>query len=640
MGETYDASQIEVLEGLEGIRKRPGMYIGGTDSRALHHLVAEVIDNSMDEAGEGHADRITLTLHEDGSISVQDNGRGIPVDPHPRYPGKSALEVVFTMLHSGGKFNNDAYATSAGLHGVGVCAVTALSLWTDVQVVRDGHQWTQRFARGHVDRPLEKGDTIRKRGTRVHFLPDGEIFPSTTFNPDRLVEMCRSRAYLHRGIQIHVKLEELGQEHQFHFPNGLSDYIREASKERHLIVPEPFEGRSNKLGEDGKSRVEWAAVWDEVDESRVRSYCNTVPTPDGGVHESGFRTALLKGIREFAESRSLLPKGVALQGDDIQGGLTAVISLFIPDPQFSGQTKDKLTNTGVARMVEGAIKDHLDHWLHGQPERATLLVESVVARAQERINRKRKSSAVKRKTATSRLTLPGKLTDCIQNDLEKTELFIVEGDSAGGSAKQARDRHTQAILPLRGKILNVEQANSEKFEKNAEVQSLVTAIGCGTGKEINMNNLRYGRVIIMTDADVDGAHIASLLLTFFYRFMPDLVHRGHLYLAQPPLYKVTVGKESVYALDDHEKERVIKRLTKSKPNAKVDISRFKGLGEMPPAQLRETTMKHTTRRLLRVMVDDDRVTSNTFDRLMGKKPQERFRFIKERADFAKDALDI
>ncbi|OSM07214.1 DNA topoisomerase IV subunit B [Magnetofaba australis] len=636
----YSASHIEVLEGLEGIRKRPGMYIGGTDSRALHHLAAEVLDNAMDEAVAGFADRIHLTLHEDGSLGIRDNGRGVPVDEHPRYPGKSALEVVFTMLHSGGKFNNAVYATSAGLHGVGVCAVTALSVWTEVQVERDGFRHQQRFERGKVAAPLTQGDATRRKGTQVRFLPDPEIFPNPRFTFSRLLEMCRSRAYLNRGVEIRAREESSGTEETFHFPNGLKDYIRAITEKKELVIPEPFEGSAERLGDDGKGRMEWAVAWTLDDDGDVRSYCNTVPTHNGGVHEAGLRSALLKGVREFAETRNLLPKGLTLTGEDVLGGAIVVLSLFIPDPQFAGQTKDKLNNAGVARLVESTLKDNMDHWLHRQPEVASKLVEEVVERAQERLRRKKAANRVKRKTPTSRLTLPGKLTDCISSDLSDTELFIVEGDSAGGSAKQARDRHTQAVLPLRGKILNVEQANSEKFEKNAEVQSLVTAIGAGIGKHYDGDDLRYGKIIIMTDADVDGAHIASLLLTFFFRFMPQLIADGRLYLAQPPLYKVTVGTESRYALDDLERERVEAEMTKRKPKAKVEISRFKGLGEMPPMQLRETTMSVSSRRLLKVVVDDDKLTESAFSRLMGKRPAERFAFIQEKARFAQDTLDI
>lgn len=637
---SYNASQIEVLEGLEGVRRRPGMYIGGTDERALHHLVVELLDNATDEVSSGHANRIQMILRTDGAVSVWDNGRGIPVDPLPRYPDKSALEVIMTTLHAGGKFHNKAYETAGGLNGVGVSVVNALSQWTEVVVEREGYRWRQRFARGLPDGTLERLDATRKHGTQVTFLPDTQIFSQIRFDVERLVEMCRAKAYLNRGLTVTVRDEAGGQDWTFLFQEGLKDYLREAVTDEQRVVLEPFVGQVERFNDDGKGRLEWAMVWTFEEKGRALYYCNTIPTPGGGVHELGMRAALLKGFREFAEARNLLPKGVELSPEDVLDGLHVVLSLFIPDPSFAGQTKDRLTNAGVARRVEAILKDSLDQWLHGAPERAIRLVEMTVERAQERLNRKKAMTRVVRKTATSRLTLPGKLTDCISSDLNLTELFIVEGDSAGGSAKQARDRHVQAVLPLRGKILNVEQANLEKFENNAEVKNLITAIGGGCGKQFDLAKVRYGRVIIMTDADVDGAHIASLLLTFFYRFMGPLIGGGRLFLAQPPLYRITVGADTRYALDDAAKELAVKEILRKKPKAKVEISRFKGLGEMDPPQLRETTMSTRTRHLLKVVVDDQAVTDDTFDRLMGKRPAERFRFIQEKAHFAQDHLDI
>ena len=635
----YNASHIEVLEGLEGVRRRPGMYIGGTDDRALHHLVAELLDNAMDEAVAGYANRVHLVMAIDGSVSIHDNGRGIPVDPLPRYPNQSALEIIFTTLHAGGKFHNKSYATAGGLNGVGSSVVNALSLWTEVIVERDGYKWRQRFAKGKPVSPLEKLEASPRHGTQVAFLPDPEIFPETAFKVERVVEMCRAKAYLNRGVTIQVKLEERGETLEFRFPNGLEDFVRSSVTEKEQVVADLFCGNVEDSS-DPQERMEWAMIWTLAEECRLFTYCNTIPTPLGGVHETGLRTALTKALRDFAETRNLLPKGVTLVAEDALDGLFAVLSLFIKNPLFSGQTKDKLSNVGVARRVESTIKDHLDQWLHGHPEQAIRLLEVVVERAQQRINRKKAAAPIGRKSATSRLTLPGKLTDCVVSDTTTSELFIVEGDSAGGSAKQARNRHNQAILPLRGKILNVEQANLEKFNQNAEVQNLITAIGTGSGRLFDLGKLRYGRIIIMTDADVDGAHIASLLLTFFYRFMPELIRRGHLFLAQPPLFRVTYGAKSIYALDEAEKDRLVAQFKRKKSQAKVDISRFKGLGEMDPYQLRETTMSPETRHLLKVFVDDKEQTDSTFDRLMGKQPAQRYAFIQEKAPFAQNHLDI
>ncbi|MBF0605455.1 MAG: DNA topoisomerase IV subunit B [Nitrospirae bacterium] len=642
---TYDASHIEVLEGLEGVRRRPGMYVGGTDLKALHHLVAEILDNATDEVVAGHANRIDVVLTREGAVSIQDNGRGMPVDFHPRYPDKSALEVILTKLHAGGKFNNKAYTTSGGLNGVGISVVNALSSKTVVIVERDGHCWRQSFSRGlPITALIQEGET-RKRGTRVEFFPDRDIFPDVTFNVERILEMCRAKAYLNRGVRIHLSVEETGVLHQFHFPGGVKDYIDQWLADKRFIIEKKFSGMVDQQTEVANPiRLEWAMGWTYEEKGKVLSYCNTIPTLEGGTHESGLRAALLRGVREFAEARTLLPKGVTIIADDVMDGLWAIISIFIHEPEFAGQTKERLASTWVTRQVESAVKDHLDHWLHGDVGQATLLVTAIVERAQDRMNRRKDLTQIKRKTATTRLTLPGKLTDCTVGDITQSELFIVEGDSAGGSAKQARNRYNQAVLPLRGKILNVEQANLEKFEKNTEIQSLITAIGTGYGRQFDISTLRYGRIVIMTDADVDGAHIASLLLTFFFRFMGPLIENGHLYLAQPPLYRLTAGSESWYALDDVEKEVLMQTIQKKKGKGgkvvKIDQSRFKGLGEMDPKQLRETTMDPGSRRLLRVFVDDSDLTHGTFNRLMGKKPSERFAFIQEKAPFAEGSLDI
>lgn len=640
---TYNASHIEVLEGLEGVRRRPGMYVGGTDLKALHHLVAEILDNATDEVVAGHANRIDVILSKAGSVAIQDNGRGIPVDSHPRYPEKSALEIILTKLHAGGKFHNKAYTTSGGLNGVGISVVNALSVKTDVTVERDGFCWQQSFSKGLPSTGLIRAEETKKRGTKVEFFPDPDIFPDITFHVERILDMCRAKAYLNRGVRINLLVEETGEQHQFHYPGGIKDYIDHWLAEKQFVIEKKFSGILEQTDTTNPLRLEWAMAWTLEEKGKILSYCNTIPTLDGGTHEIGLRAALLKGIRDYAETRNLLPKGAGIIAEDVLDGLWAIVSIFIQEPEFAGQTKEKLSSQWVTRQVESAIKDHLDHWLHGDVEQATRLVQTIVEKAQDRQNRRKDSTQVKRKSATTRLTLPGKLTDCTVGDNTVSELFIVEGDSAGGSAKQARNRYNQAVLPLRGKILNVEQANLEKFEKNTEIQSLVTAIGTGCGRQFNLSGLRYGRIVIMTDADVDGAHIASLLLTFFFRFMPQLIENGHLYLAQPPLFRLTCGSESWYALDEAEKNTLIAKIQKKKSRsgtAKIDQSRFKGLGEMDPKQLRETTMDPNSRRLLRVFIDDSDMTHGTFNRLMGKKPVERFLFIQEKAPFAAASLDI
>ncbi|MBP6985952.1 MAG: DNA topoisomerase IV subunit B [Alphaproteobacteria bacterium] len=644
----YTAEDIEVLEGLEPVRHRPGMYIGGTDQTALHHLVVELMDNSMDEAVAGHASRIEVELHENGSLSVRDNGRGIPVDAHPKYPDRSALEVILTTLHSGGKFRNNVYETAGGLHGVGVSVVNALSSSLVVEVARDKVLWRQIYKQGVPMTPLENmGSTSNRRGTSITFSPDPEIFKETcTFSPKVLYRLVRSKAYLHRGVEVrwacHPSLLKEGDrvpvEEKLCFPGGLDDFLKDELEGKTSVVAESFVGRAELA--DNEGRIEWAISWVDEDTEGVRSYCNTVPTPQGGTHENGLRQGLTRSLKSFAEMVGHKKAG-QITADDVVTDTIGVLSLFIRNPQFQGQTKEKLVNQNVTRWVENAIKDHFDHWLSGNKLQSEALLEYIVERSDERLKRK-SSRETARKTATQRLRLPGKLADCISSNIEETELFLVEGESAGGSAKQARDRHTQAILPLRGKILNVANATDDKMNANREVQDMAIALGCKVGKNGNLEGLRYGKVIIMTDADVDGAHIAALLMTFFFQQMRPLIERGHLYLAQPPLFRLTHGTTSVYAKDEEHRQELLKTVFKGKTN--VDTSRFKGLGEMPWTHLRDTTMSPKSRKLLRVCLpgqgDDSSVDISKFvDDLMGKKPEKRFAFITENAKFIED-LDV
>jgi len=644
----YTAKHIEVLEGLEPVRRRPGMYIGGTDEKALHHLFAEVIDNAMDEALAGHADWIEVEMAADGFVTVNDNGRGIPVDPHPKFPKKSALEVIMCTLHAGGKFDSKVYETSGGLHGVGVSVANALSERMEVEVARGQKLYRMAFERGKPKSKLQDaGKAPNRRGTKVRFRPDPEIFGAKAhFKPERVFKMTRSKAYLFGGVEIRWSCAKellrgadgVPEEATFHFADGLKDYLSETLAEATLVHPDIFTGSAGKVGAHGGGQ--WAVAWTADTDGFINSYCNTIPTPDGGTHESGLRTALLRGLKDHAERIGQGKRAAPVTSDDVMTGAGAMLSVFIREPEFQGQTKDRLATAEAQKIVEQAIKDPFDHWLAGNPTQANKLLDYVVERAEERL-RRRAEKEIARKGAVRKLRLPGKLADCTNTAAEGAELFVVEGDSAGGSAKQARDRAVQAILPLRGKILNVASAGKDKLAQNQQLADLIQALGSGSGAHYRDEDLRYGKIIIMTDADVDGAHIASLLITFFYREMRPLIDNGHLYLAVPPLYRLSHGGKIFYARNDKHRDEIMKK--EFHANAKVEVSRFKGLGEMMAAQLKETTMDPKKRTLLRVVLLEDakKDTEKSVERLMGTKPEARFAFIQERAEFADEkALDV
>lgn len=645
---SYTADDIEVLEGLEPVRKRPGMYIGGSDETAMHHLVNEVFDNSMDEAVAGHATRIEIDLAADNIVTIRDNGRGIPIGAHPKFPDKSALEVILTTLHSGGKFSSKAYETSGGLHGVGISVVNALSDKLDVEVIRDKTLYTQSYSRGFAQGKIEEvGAITNRKGTSISFHPDAEIFgDAAKFRPEKLYRFARSKGYLFRGVEIRwscapelVEGTQVPAKDTIHFPGGLSDFLNEKTGKMPLVTAKSFAGEAPLA--DNKGKVEWAITWPDVDDGFSRSYCNTVFTPEGGTHETGMKSMLTKAIKAYGEMMGS-KKLSQLTGDDISGSAYMVLSIFIKEPQFQGQTKDKLVSGEAAKLVENAMRDAFDNWLASDATQAGKLLEFIQFRAEQRLSR-RKQKDTARKTITQRLRLPGKLADCTRSAREGTEIFLVEGDSAGGSAKQARNRETQAILPLRGKILNVASATAEKIRANNEISDMLQALGCGTGKHYREDDLRYDKVVIMTDADVDGAHIAALLMTFFYQELPWLIRQGHLYIAQPPLFRVTHKQKTYYPADEAEKDKLVAQF---EGKGKIEVGRFKGLGEMTAPQLKETTMNPANRKLLKVVIaDEDReATEIRVNDLMGKKPELRFQFIQEqtalKGNQLKDALDV
>ena len=640
--DNYDASSIQVLEDMEHVRLRPGMYIGGKDDRALHHMVAEIIDNSMDEAVAGHATWIEIELHENGRITVRDNGRGIPTGPHPKDPEKSALEIIFCTLNAGGKFSGDAYETSGGLHGVGSSVVNALSDYLRVEVARNRELFAMEFSRGVPKEKLTMiGAAPNRRGTSVTFHPDPEIFGSLTLKPARLFTMARSKAYLFSGVEIRWKTEisdgETATSANFHFPGGLADYLKEVLGEVTTYSNVPFSGTVSFEKFNAPGKVEWAINWTPARDGFIQSYCNTVPTPEGGTHETGFWAAILKGIKAYGELVNN-KKASTITREDLTTGAGALVSCFIREPEFVGQTKDRLATVEAQRMVENSVRDHFDNWLAADTKSAGAILDFLVLRAEERM-RRRQEKETSRKTATQKLRLPGKLTDCSSKSRDGTELFIVEGDSAGGSAKMARDRKTQALLPLRGKILNVLGAASNKLGSNTEISDLTQALGVGLGTKFNVDDLRYDKVIIMTDADVDGAHIAALLMTFFFTQMRPMIDSGHLYLACPPLFRLTQGARRVYCIDDTERIEMLEKGLGGK--GKIEVSRFKGLGEMDAKDLKDTTMNPATRKLIRISIDDDEPgeTADLVERLMGKKPEMRFQYIQENARFVAE-LDL